>query len=187
MNTASEGVTGTSLPLCPDSNPLLRFLLGIKLVALLWYPKPSLSPRWRGLRGLHRAVCRLPLISCPRTGWHGQTPIGMSPEILHRLPPWPRAVAIRCLTMVRLSPCWLSAGLTHKTSYLDIFAMTVIKTGMVFVVIALYTSSPASTEKAAEDMADRRKILYQNRSLAGILSGNPARGFFQIRKSGVIS
>jgi H+/gluconate symporter-like permease len=29
-------------------------------------------------------------------------------------------------------------GLTHKQSYLDIFAMTVIKTFMVFVVIALY-------------------------------------------------
>ena len=69
-----QKVTGTSSPLCPDSNPLLRSFWASKSVALLWFPKLSLSPRWRGLRGLHRVVCRLPWISCPRTGSHGQTP-----------------------------------------------------------------------------------------------------------------
>ena len=29
-------------------------------------------------------------------------------------------------------------GLTHRESYIDVFAMTLIKTGAVFVVIALY-------------------------------------------------
>ena len=65
--------------------------------------------------------------------------IGLSPEILHRVASMasggcdtlPHNGAVITLLAV--------CGLTHKTSYIDIFAMTVIKTVAVFAVILLYT------------------------------------------------
>jgi H+/gluconate symporter-like permease len=65
--------------------------------------------------------------------------IGLSPEILHRVASMasggmdtlPHNGAIITLLAV--------CGLTHRQSYWDIAAITVIKTSMVFVIILLYT------------------------------------------------
>ena len=65
--------------------------------------------------------------------------IGMSPEILHRVASMasggmdtlPHNGAVITLLAV--------CGLTHKQSYGDIFAMTVIKTLMVFVIIIFHS------------------------------------------------
>ncbi|MBC8015620.1 MAG: GntP family permease, partial [Sporomusaceae bacterium] len=65
--------------------------------------------------------------------------IGMSPEILHRVASMasggmdtlPHNGAVITLLAV--------CGLTHKDSYKDIFVLTILKTTMVFVVIALHS------------------------------------------------
>ncbi|MFC0188110.1 GntP family permease [Fictibacillus aquaticus] len=64
--------------------------------------------------------------------------LGISPEVLHRVASMasggmdtlPHNGAVITLLAV--------TGLTHKQSYIDIFAMTLIKTAAVFVIIALY-------------------------------------------------
>ena len=63
---------------------------------------------------------------------------GISPEVMHRIASMasggmdtlPHNGAVITLLTV--------TGLTHRQSYVDIFAITVIKTAAVFVVIAIY-------------------------------------------------
>jgi len=65
--------------------------------------------------------------------------IGMSPELLHRVASMasggmdtlPHNGAV--ITLLGI------AGLTHKQSYRDIFAITILKTGTVFLLIGMQT------------------------------------------------
>ena len=59
-------------------------------------------------------------------------------EVLHRVASMASGGMDTCRTTARSSRCWRCTGLTHQTSYKDIFAMTCIKTAAVFVVIGVY-------------------------------------------------
>ena len=138
MNTASEVGYGNVIAALPGFKSIAAFLLGIKLGGTPLVSEAVSVTTLAGITGSASGgmSIALDLMSKDWLAWANS--IGMSPEILHRVA---SMASGGCDTMPHngavitlLAVC----GLTHKTSYLDIFAMTVIKTGMVFVVIALY-------------------------------------------------
>ena len=63
---------------------------------------------------------------------------------LIRIADWPFTIKLGLAPAVAVALMILLAvtGLTHRTSYRDIFAVTLIKTAAVFVVIAVYYITP---------------------------------------------
>jgi H+/gluconate symporter-like permease len=138
MNTASEVGYGNVIAALPGFKSIAAFLLGIKLGGTPLVSEAVSVTTLAGITGSASGgmSIALDLMSKDWLAWANS--IGMSPEILHRVA---SMASGGCDTMPHngavitlLAVC----GLTHKTSYLDIFAMTIIKTFMVFVVIALY-------------------------------------------------
>jgi H+/gluconate symporter-like permease len=138
MNTASEVGYGNVIAALPGFKSIATFLLGIKIGGTPLVSEAVSVTTLAGITGSASGgmSIALDLMSKDWLAWANS--IGMSPEILHRVA---SMASGGCDTMPHngavitlLAVC----GLTHKTSYLDIFAMTVIKTFMVFVVIALY-------------------------------------------------
>jgi H+/gluconate symporter-like permease len=138
MNTASEVGYGNVIAALPGFKSIAAFLLGIKIGGTPLVSEAISVTTLAGITGSASGgmSIALDLMSKDWLAWANS--IGMSPEILHRVA---SMASGGCDTMPHngavitlLAVC----GLTHKTSYLDIFAMTVIKTFMVFVVIALY-------------------------------------------------
>jgi H+/gluconate symporter-like permease len=138
MNTASEVGYGNVIAALPGFKSIATFLLGIKIGGTPLVSEAVSVTTLAGITGSASGgmSIALDLMSKDWLAWANS--IGMSPEILHRVA---SMASGGCDTMPHngavitlLAVC----GLTHKTSYLDIFAMTVIKTAMVFVVIALY-------------------------------------------------
>ena len=138
MNTASEVGYGNVIAALPGFKSIATFLLGIKIGGTPLVSEAISVTTLAGITGSASGgmSIALDLMSKDWLAWANS--IGMSPEILHRVA---SMASGGCDTMPHngavitlLAVC----GLTHKTSYLDIFAMTVIKTFMVFVVIALY-------------------------------------------------
>ena len=138
MNTASEVGYGNVIAALPGFKSIATFLLGIKIGGTPLVSEAISVTTLAGITGSASGgmSIALELMSKDWLAWANS--IGMSPEILHRVA---SMASGGCDTMPHngavitlLAVC----GLTHKTSYLDIFAMTVIKTFMVFVVIALY-------------------------------------------------
>ncbi|MCX5827566.1 MAG: GntP family permease [Deltaproteobacteria bacterium] len=138
MNTASEVGYGNVIAALPGFKSIAQFLLGIKLGGTPLVSEAVSVTTLAGITGSASGgmSIALDLMSKDWLAWANS--IGMSPEILHRVASMasggcdtlPHNGAVITLLAV--------CGLTHKTSYLDIFAMTVIKTAMVFVVIAFY-------------------------------------------------
>jgi H+/gluconate symporter-like permease len=138
MNTASEVGYGNVIAALPGFKSIAAFLLGIKIGGTPLVSEAISVTTLAGITGSASGgmSIALDLMSKDWLAWANS--IGMSPEILHRVA---SMASGGCDTMPHngavitlLAVC----GLTHKQSYLDIFAMTVIKTFMVFVVIALY-------------------------------------------------
>ena len=138
MNTASEVGYGNVIAALPGFKSIATFLLGIKIGGTPLVSEAVSVTTLAGITGSASGgmSIALDLMSKDWLAWANS--IGMSPEILHRVA---SMASGGCDTMPHngavitlLAVC----GLTHKTSYIDIFAMTVIKTFMVFVVIALY-------------------------------------------------
>jgi H+/gluconate symporter-like permease len=138
MNTASEVGYGNVIAALPGFKSIAAFLLGIKLGGTPLVSEAVSVTTLAGITGSASGgmSIALDLMSKDWLAWANS--IGMSPEILHRVA---SMASGGCDTMPHngavitlLAVC----GLTHKQSYLDIFAMTIIKTFMVFVVIALY-------------------------------------------------
>ena len=139
MNTASEVGYGNVVASLPGFKSIANALLGIQVGGS---PLVSEAVTVNVLAGITGSASggmsiALDLMSKDWLAWANK--IGMSPEILHRvasmasggMDTMPHNGAVITLLAV--------CGLTHSQSYPDIFAMTVIKTCMVFVIIALHT------------------------------------------------
>lgn len=139
MNTASEVGYGNVIASLPGFKAIAQALLGIHIGAS---PLPSEAVTVNVLAGITGSASggmsiALDLMAKDWIAWANS--IGMSPEILHRVASMasggmdtlPHNGAVITLLAV--------CGLTHKQSYGDIFAMTVIKTLMVFVIIFFHT------------------------------------------------
>ena len=138
MNTASEVGYGNVIAALPGFKSIAAFLLGIKLGGTPLVSEAVSVTTLAGITGSASGGMSIALDLMSKDWLSWANSIGMSPEILHRVA---SMASGGCDTMPHngavitlLAVC----GLTHKQSYLDIFAMTIIKTFMVFVVIALY-------------------------------------------------
>jgi H+/gluconate symporter-like permease len=138
MNTASEVGYGNVIAALPGFKSIAAFLLGIKIGGTPLVSEAISVTTLAGITGSASGGMSIALDLMSKDWLSWANSIGMSPEILHRVA---SMASGGCDTMPHngavitlLAVC----GLTHKTSYLDIFAMTIIKTFMVFVVIALY-------------------------------------------------
>src|SRR5271157_596749 len=138
MNTASEVGYGNVIAALPGFKSIAAALLGIKIGGTPLVSEAVSVTTLAGITGSASGgmSIALDLMSKDWLAWANS--IGMSPEILARVA---SMASGGCDTMPHngavitlLAVC----GLTHRTSYIDIFAMTIIKTSMVFVVIALY-------------------------------------------------
>jgi H+/gluconate symporter-like permease len=139
MNTASEVGYGNVIASLPGFKAISAALMSIKIGGT---PLVSEAVTVNVLAGITGSASggmsiALDLMSKDWLAWANS--IGMSPEILHRVASMasggmdtlPHNGAVITLLAV--------CGLTHRDSYGDIFAMTVIKTSMVFVVILFHT------------------------------------------------
>ncbi len=139
MNTASEVGYGNVIAALPGFKTIAAGLLGIQIGGTPLVSEAVSVTTLAGITGSASGgmSIALDLMSKDWLAWANS--IGMSPEILHRVASMasggcdtlPHNGAVITLLAV--------CGLTHKTSYIDIFAMTIIKTAMVFVIILLYT------------------------------------------------
>lgn len=139
MNTASEVGYGNVIAALPGFKSIAQALLGIHIGGT---PLPSEAVTVNVLAGITGSASggmsiALDLMSKDWMAWANS--IGMSPEILHRVASMasggmdtlPHNGAVITLLAV--------CGLTHRQSYEDIFAMTVLKTLMVFVIIFFHS------------------------------------------------
>ncbi len=139
MNTASEVGYGNVIASLPGFKDIAHALLSIHIGGS---PLVSEAVTVNVLAGITGSASggmsiALDLMSKEWLAWAAN--IGMSPEILHRVASMasggmdtlPHNGAVITLLAV--------CGLTHKQSYGDIFAMTVIKTLMVFVIIMFHS------------------------------------------------
>ena len=139
MNTASEVGYGNVIASLPGFKSIANALLGIKIGAS---PLPSEAVTVNVLAGITGSASggmsiALDLMSKDWLAWAHS--IGMSPDILHRVASMasggmdtlPHNGAVITLLAV--------CGLTHRQSYGDIFAITCLKTFMVFVIIFFHT------------------------------------------------
>jgi len=139
MNTASEVGYGNVIASLPGFKDIAQALLGIHIGSS---PLPSEAFTVNILAGITGSASggmsiALDLMSKDWLAWANS--IGMSPEILHRVASMasggmdtlPHNGAVITLLAV--------CGMTHKDSYGDIFVLTVLKTAMVFVIIAFHT------------------------------------------------
>ncbi|HET6461571.1 MAG TPA: GntP family permease [Syntrophales bacterium] len=138
MNTASEVGYGNVIAALPGFKSIAAALLGIKIGGTPLVSEAVSVTTLAGITGSASGGMSIALDLMSKDWLSWANSIGMSPEILHRVA---SMASGGCDTMPHngavitlLAVC----GLTHKQSYIDIFAMTVIKTGMVFVIIALY-------------------------------------------------
>ena len=138
MNTASEVGYGNVIASLPGFKSIANALLGIKIGGTPLVSEAVTVTTLAGITGSASGgmSIALDLMAKDWLAWANQ--IGMSPEILHRvasmasggLDTLPHNGAVITLLAV--------CGLTHSQSYPDIFAVTVIKTAAVFLVIILH-------------------------------------------------
>lgn len=139
MNTASEVGYGNVIASLPGFKAISGALLGIKVGGSPLVSEAVSVTTLAGITGSASGgmSIALDLMAKDWLAWANQ--IGMSPEILHRVASMasggmdtlPHNGAVITLLAV--------CGLTHRDSYRDIFAITVIKTAMVFAVIIFHS------------------------------------------------
>jgi len=138
MNTASEVGYGNVIAALPGFKAIAGALLGIQIGGTPLISEAVTVTTLAGITGSASGGLSIALDLMAKDWLAWANTINMSPEILHRvasmasggLDTLPHNGAVITLLAV--------CGLTHRQSYPDIFFMTVIKTLMVFVVIALH-------------------------------------------------
>ncbi|HMM21117.1 MAG TPA: GntP family permease [Selenomonadales bacterium] len=141
MNTASEVGYGNVIASLPGFKSIAGALLGIKIGGTPLFSEAFTVSTLAGITGSASGGMSIALDLMAKDWMAWANSIGMSPEILHRvasmasggLDTMPHNGAVITLLAV--------CGLTHRQSYPDIFAMTLIKTLMVFVVIILHMAT----------------------------------------------
>jgi H+/gluconate symporter-like permease len=139
MNTASEVGYGNVIAALPGFKSISAALLGIKIGGTPLVSEAVTVNVLAGITGSASGGMSIALDLMSKNWLAMANQIGMSPQILHRvasmasggMDTMPHNGAVITLLAV--------CGLTHRQSYIDIFAMTVIKTCMVFVIIAIYS------------------------------------------------
>ncbi|HWR41363.1 MAG TPA: GntP family permease [Patescibacteria group bacterium] len=139
MNTASEVGYGNVIAMLPGFKSISAALLGIKVGGSPLVSEAVSVTTLAGITGSASGGMSIALDLMAKDWLTWANSIGMSPEILHRVASMasggmdtlPHNGAVITLLAV--------CGLTHRESYRDVFAMTLIKTGMVFVVILLHS------------------------------------------------
>jgi H+/gluconate symporter-like permease len=139
MNTASEVGYGNVIASLPGFKHISNSLLGISIGGSPLVSEAVTVSTLAGITGSASGGMSIALDLMSKDWMAIAAKINMSPEILHRvasmasggLDTMPHNGAVITLLAV--------CGLTHSQSYPDIFAMTVIKTLMVFVVIILHS------------------------------------------------
>ncbi|MDR3566158.1 MAG: GntP family permease [Negativicutes bacterium] len=139
MNTASEVGYGNVIASLPGFKSISAALLGIQIGGTPLVSEAVTVNVLAGITGSASGGMSIALDLMSKDWIAMANNIGMSPEILHRvasmasggMDTMPHNGAVITLLAV--------CGLTHTQSYPDIFAMTCIKTSMVFIIIALHT------------------------------------------------
>ena len=139
MNTASEVGYGNVIAMLPGFKSISAALLGIKVGGSPLVSEAVSVTTLAGITGSASGGMSIALDLMAKDWLTWANSIGMSPEILHRVASMasggmdtlPHNGAVITLLAV--------CGLTHRDSYRDIFAMTMLKTAMVFVVILLHS------------------------------------------------
>ncbi len=139
MNTASEVGYGNVIAALPGFKAIAHALLGIQIGGTPLVSEAVSVTTLAGITGSASGGMSIALDLMSKDWLSWANSIGMSPEILHRVAAMasggcdtlPHNGAVITLLAV--------CGLTHKQSYPDIGMMTLIKTAMVFVVIAFYS------------------------------------------------
>jgi H+/gluconate symporter-like permease len=138
MNTASEVGYGNVIAALPGFKSIAAFLLGIKIGGTPLVSEAVSVTTLAGITGSASGGMSIALDLMSKDWMAWANSIGMSPELLHRVASMasggcdtlPHNGAVITLLAV--------CGLTHKVSYPDIFMLTLIKTGMVFVMIGVF-------------------------------------------------
>jgi H+/gluconate symporter-like permease len=136
MNTASEYGFGGVIAALPG---FLIIAEGLKAIPGVLVNEAITITALAGITGSASGGMSIALAAMADSFIAGANAAGISPEVLHRVASMasggmdtlPHNGAVITLLAV--------TGLTHRDSYKDIFAVTVIKTAAVFVVIAVYS------------------------------------------------
>ncbi|MDU4962184.1 MAG: GntP family permease [Sporomusaceae bacterium] len=139
MNTASEVGYGNVIASLPGFKTIANAMLSIHIGNSPLVSEAITVTSIAGITGSASGGMAIALDLMAASWLEWANAIGMSPEVLHRiasmasggLDTLPHNGAVITLLAV--------CGLTHRQAYPDIFAMTIIKTTMAFVAIALYT------------------------------------------------
>lgn len=139
MNTASEVGYGNVIASLPGFKIIANAMLGIHIGNSPLVSEAVTVTSIAGITGSASGGMAIALDLMAKNWLEWANAINMSPEVLHRiasmasggLDTLPHNGAVITLLAV--------CGLTHREAYPDIFAMTVIKTVMAFVAIALHT------------------------------------------------
>ncbi|EAX47173.1 Citrate transporter [Thermosinus carboxydivorans Nor1] len=139
MNTASEVGYGNVVASLSGFKQISSALMNIKVGGSPLVSEAVTVNILAGITGSASGGMSIALDLMAKDWLAWASSIGLSPEVLHRVASMasggmdtlPHNGAVITLLAV--------CGLTHKDSYPDIFAMTIIKTFMVFVIIALHT------------------------------------------------
>jgi H+/gluconate symporter-like permease len=138
MNTASEVGYGNVVAALPGFKAIANFMLGIKLGGTPLVSEAVSVTTLAGITGSASGGMSIALDLMAKDWLAWGNSVGLTPEMLHRVASMasggcdtlPHNGAVITLLAV--------CGLTHRQSYIDIGAMTLIKTAMVFVVILFY-------------------------------------------------
>ena len=136
LNTASEYGFGAVIAALPGFKAL-----NTVLTSAFRYPlinEAVTTTTLSGITGSASGGMSIALASVSETYITAAAKLGISPEVLHRVASMasggmdtlPHNGAV--ITLLAIT------GLTHRQAYVDIFAMTIIKTVAVFLIIALY-------------------------------------------------
>lgn len=139
MNTASEVGYGNVIAMLPGFQSIAGALMSIKGTGTPLLSEAVTVTTLAGITGSGSGglSIALEIMGKEYLAWANQ--VGLSPELLHRIG------AMACGGMDTLPhngaviTLLAICGLTHRQSYADIFAVTVIKTTTVFILIAIVT------------------------------------------------
>jgi H+/gluconate symporter-like permease len=138
MNTASEVGYGNVIAALPGFKTIAAAVMGIHIGGTPLVSEAIGVTTLAGITGSASGGMAIALSLMAKDWLAWANSIGMSPEILHRVASMASggmdSLPHNGAVITLLAVC----GLTHKQSYIDIGAITLIKTSMVFVVIALY-------------------------------------------------
>jgi H+/gluconate symporter-like permease len=139
MNTASEVGYGNVIAALPGFKTIASAVMSIHIGGTPLVSEAIGVTTLAGITGSASGGMAIALSLMAKDWLAWANSIGLSPEILHRVASMASggmdSLPHNGAVITLLAVC----GLTHKQSYIDIGAITLIKTSMVFVVILLYS------------------------------------------------